>query len=443
MPLLITDRFAEIGSSGLNTFSGTIHEEQLRELQDPARRAATYRQMLDNDAIVGASIYLLDQLVRQVPWRVEPAEGDKSPQGEIAADFIDSCFKDLDRPFKDTISEILGVVPIGWAWHETVLKRRLGPQSDPQLQADGTFTEELPSSRFNDGKIGWDKFAGRAQETLHKWEFDAHGNVLAFVQRAPPRFQEVRIPLAQSLHFRTSARGNNPEGQSALRRAFRSWYFKTIMEEIQAIGVERDLAGLPIFGVPGEYMKAGTLPSNLQAERATFEKMVRNIRQGKQASILYPLVYDRNGNLKFKLDLMASGGRRQFDIIKLMQYYDQRIAMMVFADVILLGHEKVGSFALDSSKTHRVAMVAGTTLDLIEDQFNRRAIPRLLAMNGMPIDQPARLVHGDIETLELSELAQYIQALAGAGFPLFPSEDGELERVLLEEAGLPGGVEAL
>ena len=75
MPLLTTDRFAEIGSSGLNTFSGTVHEEQLRQLQDPARRAATYRQMLDNDAIVGASMYLLDQLVRQVPWRVEPAEG--------------------------------------------------------------------------------------------------------------------------------------------------------------------------------------------------------------------------------------------------------------------------------------------------------------------------------------------------------------------------------
>ena len=434
-------QFQELGSSGLTVLGGLVHEETLRQLQDPVYRNDTYRRMMD-DAIVGAVLLLVDLLVRNAEWSVEPAEGDDSPQGKADAEFVWECFQDLNRPWRDVVAEFLSVVPFGWAWHEIVFKRRLGPQPDPVQGADGIWTQELPGSRFSDGKIGWHKFAGRMQDTLSSWIFDQHGDVVAMVQRAPPHYRDVMIPLSRSLHFRTTTRGNNPEGRSMLARAYRSWYYKTRIEEFLAIGVERDLAGTPMIGVPGEYMKANP-PANIAAERASLEKLIRNLKRGEKEGIIYPLVYDEKGNKRYEIELLTTGGRRQFDIRGLMQYYDQRIAMMTLGDVVLLGHEKVGSYALADAKTENPARFAHVLLDMIADQFSRRAIPRLLALNGRPIENPSRLVHGDVETLSLEALGRYIQVLTGAGYELFPSKDGELERALMAAADLPGGDEDL
>lgn len=50
--------------------------------------------------------------------------------------------------------------------------------------------------------------------------------------------------------FRTESVKDNPEGRSILRNAYRSWYFKRRIQEIEAIGIERDLAGLPVIHAP-------------------------------------------------------------------------------------------------------------------------------------------------------------------------------------------------
>jgi len=44
-------------------------------------------------------------------------------------------------------------------------------------------------------------------------------------------------------------------------------------------------------------------------------------------------------------------------------------------------------------------------------------------------------VHGDIETVDLKELGEYVAKLAGAGMPLFPDE--EVENQLRLQGGLP------
>lgn len=54
----------------------------------------------------------------------------------------------------------------------------------------------------------------------------------------------------------------------------------------------------------------------------------------------------------WKLELLSSGGDRQFDTNKTIDRYDTRIAMTVMADFVLLGHQQTGSFALSDNKTH-------------------------------------------------------------------------------------------
>ncbi|MGI6498023.1 MAG: hypothetical protein ACOX0U_04265 [Oscillospiraceae bacterium] len=50
--------------------------------------------------------------------------------------------------------------------------------------------------------------------------------------------------------FRTKSRKGSPEGRSILRNAYRSWYFKRRIQEIEGIGIERDLAGFPTLTAP-------------------------------------------------------------------------------------------------------------------------------------------------------------------------------------------------
>ena len=63
------------------------------------------------------------------------------------------------------------------------------------------------------------------------------------MQLAPPSYKQVVIPMEKCLLFRTQTHKNNPEGRSILRNAYRSWYFKKRIEEIEGVGIERDLAG--------------------------------------------------------------------------------------------------------------------------------------------------------------------------------------------------------
>jgi hypothetical protein len=53
----------------------------------------------------------------------------------------------------------------------------------------------VPSSKYADGKVGWRKFAIRAQSSLDKWDFDDDGGLRGFVQRAAPKYEEVTIPI--------------------------------------------------------------------------------------------------------------------------------------------------------------------------------------------------------------------------------------------------------
>ncbi len=68
-----------------------------------------------------------------------------------------------------------------------------------------------------------------------------------------------------------------------------------------------------------------------------------------------PSMYDDQGHKVFDLVLLSSGGSRQFDTDKIIQRYDQRIAMSILSDFILLGSDRVGSYALGTSKMCNLA----------------------------------------------------------------------------------------
>ena len=253
------------------------------------------------------------------------------------------------------------------------------------------------------------------------------------IQQSPVDYQLKTIPRTKSLHFRTTTYKNNPEGNSVLRGAYRAWYYKRQLENIEGIGVERDLAGLPVAWIPPDIMNSNK-PEDKQVV-AAFKKMVRNVRRDEQEGILMPLAYDDAGHKAYDFTLLSSGGSRQLNTNEIINRYNRDIAMTVLADFILLGHEKVGSFALSSSKTDLFAASLGAYLDVIETEFNKDAVTELFAVNGMTVEKLPQIKHGDIETVDLAELGEFISKTSGAGMELFP-DDG-LENYIRDQAGWP------
>lgn len=410
----MSDIGRETGRTGAKRYGGLFYEEFLPELQG-IRGVRVYEEMSSNDDVCGAILFAIKMLIRQATWTVQPTG--TAGVDRDAADFVESCMFDMSSTWSDTVSEILSFLTYGWSVHEIVYKRRMGRKRDPKLE-----------SKFDDGLIGWQKLPIRCQESLYTWEFDEHDNLTAFVQMPAPDFRAIRIPAEKLLLFRTESRKDSPEGRSILRNAYRSWYFKKRLQEIEGIGIERDLAGFPVLTAPeGVDIWA---PSNA-ALLETCNRFVSNIRRDSMEGLTIPAGWE--------LKLLSTGGSRQFDTSKIIERYDTRIAMTVLADFLFLGHERTGSWALSSDKTELFAMAIGAYLDMICEVFNRTAIPRLLQMNKrFEAAEIPQLIHGDIETQDLSQLGTFLKDMSGIGLI---TPDDELEAYLREQANLPAKVD--
>jgi len=409
----------ELGTSGLRRSGGFVHEEFLNQLRG-RRGFLVYREMADNDPVIGSILYAIEKVVLRLEWRIDPF--DDSPEAEEIRNFIDECMEDMSDTWDQTLASILSMLVYGFSFHEIVYKIRKGDSKDPKY-----------NSKHADGKIGWRKFAIRSQESLNNWMMDPEGGIQGYRQIDPAGGGFREIPIDKGLLFRTNVNKNNPEGRSLLRNCFRPWYYKRRIEEIEAIGIERDLAGLPVAKVPPEYLSSGATAAQ-QSVLAEITQIVQNIKRNEQEGVIFPMMYDENGKEMFSLELLSSGGSRQFDTDKVIQRYDQRISMSVLSDFILLGHEKVGSFALGSQKMDLWTMSVEAIAKSIAEVMNQYAIPRLLKLNGMNTELAPFLTYGEVSSVDLNELSNFVQKLIGAG-ALTP--DADLEAYLREQASLP------
>lgn len=412
----------ELGATGLRRTVGYVDEEFLPQLR--GRKAVQiYREMSDNDPIVGALVFAVDKLLRELNWRVEAAS--QSAEDKQAAQFLEECMDDMSHTWDDFISEMLSMLVYGWSWHEIVYKKRVGPwETDPRKR-----------SKYTDGRLGWRKLPIRSQETLLRWVFDDTGGIKAMVQIAPPYYKTTVIPVEKSLLFRVTTAKGNPEGRSILRNAYRPWYMKKRLEEIEGIGVERDLAGLPVARVPHDYLTAAPGSDKAKMTEA-FRKMVRGVRRDEQEGVVLPTAYDQDTKQPlFDFELLSAGGSRQFDTSAIIQRYEQRILMSVLADFILVGHEQTGSYALHTDKSGLFRTAINSIAESITDIINRHAVPRLFAVNGMKMDQLPKIVAGDVDPPDLTQLSQFMTSMANVGVQWFP--DPELEKFLRYAARLP------
>jgi len=415
-----------MGVTGLHQFGGYIYADPNRNLQGQ-RGAEIYDKMATSDPILAGGLFAIESICKQVPWFAKPMGTKK--KDIRAARFVESCFFDMATPWPQTLSEILTMAKFGWSWMEKVFKIRRGP-----FERDQRFKSE-----YSDGRVGWANWAPRSQLTLSRWEYeDGTDHLKGMVQIAPPDFKERFIPIEKSLHFRIKTSNNNPEGVPVIRGAYDSWLRKSIIEDIEATGLERDLAGYPILYVPKHIADPDPKDEDAVAAHNEYLELITNIRNDEAGGLMLSSEVDANGNRAYELKLLASSGMKQYNTTQIIARYNQGIAMSFLADFLLLGSGRQGSYALSETKERMFAQGVTGILNAILETINQWAIPDLAELNPdlfEDLEHYPEWACGKVEMPNLLQLADYLQKL-GYKAP-WVMDDPVLENHLRGLADLP------
>jgi hypothetical protein len=364
--------------------------------------------MRDNDSTIGAVMYATEQVLRDVDLHVVPAND--SPAAKREAEYVQSVLDDMEHTLDDHVAEALSSLSYGFAWFEIVYKRRVGPSE----------TNPKKKSKYTDGRMGIRKIAIRAPWTISRFEVDKQsGAVLGIYQEGSYAGTNKHfIPSRKSLYYRTTSINGDPAGRSILRNAYTSYQYLNNLQAIEAIAVERELAGIPVARIPSEYLSADATPAQA-AFVANLQQILRDVKFNEQGYIITPsdTYPDSNGsptNIRLvDVELMSSSGSRNIEIDPIVRRYQHDIARSVLSEFLMLGSQG-GSYALSKSKTDLFLRALESYIQSIVDVLNKQLIESLWELNGLDYSLMPTIKAGDVAPHDLREIAGFLRNLNGA-----------------------------
>lgn len=380
--------FSEIGTSGLTVYGQYSTEDYNPELRGLVG-IKKYDQMRRGDAQVKAALLLLKAPVLGAHWHVHPVSD--SVRDRNAADFIWKCLTEyMSVSWTQVLTEALLMLDFGYYLFEKVFDVRV---------IDGQ------------PRIVWKKLAPRHPLNVVEWKFDRNGGPESIEFGAPEgaaQIQTVNIPVEKLLVFTHQREAGNIMGISALRSAYKHWYFKENLYKIDAIQKERHGIGIPIIQLP---------PNPSPKDVALADQIGRNLRVNEKAHVVLPAGWSIEW-----ADLKG----QPVDCIPSVEHHNRMILVNVLGD--LVASQKSGSDQLDHDMyLHAAQFVA----DNIRDAFNLYCIPQLMGYNFERVATP-KLDYWFIPNLR--DLSFTLRNFVGADL-LRPTE--ELEDQLRDFAHLP------
>jgi hypothetical protein len=423
-------KLAEAGYLGLNIFNGVSNAELKRELNFP-NSINTYKQMSYHGTI-NSALTLYDNLIGKVDWLFKPVEN-ATEQEKKEADIINQMMNDLtDQTWSEFISEALSANMYGFSVHEKVYRRR--------LKANG--------SKFDDGLIAWKKLPIRNQETIEKFIFTEDGNEIRGVKQnlsavsdvynrySSRTNNEVILPRSKVMLFRAGRHKGDPFGKSMLRDAYLAWRFLSVIEEIEANGVAKDLAGLPVLKLPPQYLSSDASPDQ-KAIRAYYENVMRNLQLNQQSALILPQAHDPDTRQPlFELELLSLNGGKAMDTSKIKEYYKNLIITSLFADILVMGQSGSGSNAVGQVKNSLSSTAAEAMLRKIRDVINDDLIKQTYELNGWNTSRMGTMDFDNLESEDLESFSKAVQRFASTSVL-------EIDRAVLNRVRESIGVDGL
>jgi hypothetical protein len=381
--------FAELGTSGVTVYGQYSTDDYNPELRG-LLGIKKYDQMRRGDAQVKASLMLLKAPVLGARWFMEPASD--SVRDKNAAEFIWKCFTEyMSVSWTQVLTEALLMLDFGYYLFEKVYDIRV---------IDGA------------PRIVWKKFAPRHPLNVVEWKFDRSGGPESIEFGAPEgvqHVQSVNIPIDKLVVFTHQREAGNIMGVSALRSAYKHWYFKENLYKIDAIQKERHGIGIPIIKLP---------PNPSPKDISLADQIGRNLRVNEKAHVvLLP---------GWEIDWADLKGQ-PVDCITSVEHHNRMILVNVLGQLVDRQITGGGDQLDHDMYLHAASFVA----DTIRDVFNLYCIPQLMGYNFERVGIP-KLNYWFVPNLR--DLSFTLRNLVGADL-MRPTQ--EIEDLLRELGHLP------
>ena len=377
-------------------------------------------RMWETDETVGAMDWCIQTTMAKVDWRMIPQvdgkDNDADPQAVKWADWAQTMLEDMAFSMPEHIEEALTMLKFGFAGCEIITKQR-----------DGL------NSRYNDKYYGISKLPLRDQHTIVGWQYDTQQNLTAMQQMSWEG--SATIPLYKTLHFRTTSVLNRPQGRPMLLNAYRPWRLKNKIQDAEAIGIERDLCGIPMFKIPRAVINAARevkqdgSPTDEAIEAQAYirnaQKAVTDMRFNKSGGLVMPSDTffeetndgggggDRTPMFDFKI--MTTAGQRSIDTRTAARDYDRAIARAAMMQFLHLGDRSTGSYAMSDDQSSMAVSSLMAIAMKIAAQWNKTLLPLMWTINNFDPRYMPRLRASDISKDGLQAIAAVLGALGKSG----------------------------
>lgn len=400
----------ELGRTGTVIQAGQISSEEYNRDLTGLRALQNYEIMRRSDGIVHAALQLIKLPIRATSFSIKAAT---NPEGAIddfdqeVADRINHELFDGEINFKDFTREALNFLDYGFSVFEIVYR-----------------LSEWHGQKY----IGLQKLGSRKQTTIYAWETQEYKGQ-AFPSGIPGITQQlltgdpamISIPMQKLCVFVNDKEGDNYEGISVLRYAYKDWYIMDTLTVVNSIGIEKQAVGIPII-----QPKEGATVSTPEMDEA--QEVAQNIRANEKSFARLPAGVDLQ-----MLDMKANGTK---EVIPTLEYHRRNIFTSILATFMDLGGSS-GSGAQSLSKD-LTAMFIKSELAVAEtftNAVNEQIIKRLCDLNytTLPNGYP-KLVIGNLSDTDPTQIATSVGSLSTASLI---TPDAELEDHLRTSLGLP------
>jgi hypothetical protein len=451
------------GSTGARTYGGYPDLGEKNKKLIGTERYRTYDNLVANTDVVGAGVRLFLDLLAGADWDTKAA----APKPSSTAKAAGVAAKPVapagaggtpTTPAPKAKTEDAPPEPTAEAKKYANLIRELllsGTktlwQSIVRYQGGYRFydfrTSEITYARRDNGLIGVDDISPRPNHTITHWSVDRNGNVDGVVQLVPQTMEYVPLPRGKLVLTADNTVSSNPEGMGLLRHCIDPANRLQRYLELEGIGFETTLEGMPIGRAPYRKLKelevSGAIPGFKSSDATKdLENLVENkVVTRKRGIVLesqpYTSVDQTPSNIpQFDLTVVKGEGQGQEDIAKAIERSMRYLAIILAVEHLLLGGDK-GAYNLAKDKSDRLVALINSTLKELAAAFKRDVVIPLMKLNGWPVELAPDLVPSDVSQLDVDLATTALLRLAQAGDILgSPTKDKAADTVR-RRAGLP------
>ena len=392
-----------VGAPGTAIYGGYILDNETNAiLGNREERYRAYSGALANSSIVAAGTRLFLSMISKSQWTFTPSEADR------------------DGTFAELAETALTSDP-STPWHRIVRRAAM-------FRFYGFSVQEWTAKRRDNGAITFADIAPRAQRTISRWDVDTDGTVRGIVQESPQDFKQIYIPRSKCLYLVDDSLNDSPEGLGIFRHLVELTKRLDRYEQLEGIGFETDLRGIPIGRGPfSELNEMVTTGKITNAQRLGFEAPLRafienHIKSEKLGLLLDSKTYESqdessspSSQLQWTVELLKGGSTSFAENAAAIERINKEMARVLNVEQLMLGSGEAGSFALSKDKTNSFLSMVDSVLMEIAESVESDLIGTLWELNGWPKEMKPDVQAGTVQQAGVEQITAALRDLATAG----------------------------